>query len=248
MHNPITPLKNHETFCFSCSPEVACFNACCRDLNQVLTPYDVLCLKGFLGMSSGNFLETYTQENTGPGTGLPVVSLRFGDAVDLTCPFVTDAGCRVYPARPASCRTYPLARGVSRHRETGCLTEHWALVHESHCQGFQNGRPRTVDEWIDDQQIATHNRMNDLMLELISLKNRFRPGPLMPSEKKQVVTALYDLDTFREGGITKDGTVANTSMPRPLDLARTSDPDLLIVAMDWVKDNLFTPDPRKSKR
>jgi Fe-S-cluster containining protein len=105
-----------------------------------------------------------------------VVSLRFGDSDDLTCPFVTDAGCRVYPARPASCRTYPLARGVSRSRKTGRLTEHWALIREPHCLGFQNGHPQTVDEWIDDQQIAAHNRMNDMMLELISLKNRFRPA------------------------------------------------------------------------
>jgi hypothetical protein len=60
MHQPITPLKNHQTFCFTCSPQVACFNACCRDLNQVLTPYDVLCLKEFLNMPSGDFLEAHT--------------------------------------------------------------------------------------------------------------------------------------------------------------------------------------------
>ena len=44
----------------------------------------------------------------GTRTGLPVVSLRFNDSNDLACPFVTEAGCSVYPARPGSCRTYPL--------------------------------------------------------------------------------------------------------------------------------------------
>jgi uncharacterized protein len=248
MHEPITPLKNHETFCFTCSPELACFNACCRDLNQALTPYDVLCLKEFLDMPSGDFLEKYTEESTGPGTGLPVVSLRFGNSDDLTCPFVTEAGCRVYPARPASCRTYPLARGVSRQQGTGRLTEHWALIREPHCQGFQNGRTQTVDAWIDNQQIAAHNRMNDMMLELISLKKRFRPKTLMPSEKKQLYTALYDLDTFRDEWFQKDSAVALSTAPHHLDRSPTSDRDLLIVAMDWVKNNLFTPSPGKPQR
>jgi Fe-S-cluster containining protein len=247
MQNPITPLKNRQTFCFTCSPQVACFNACCRDLSQVLTPYDVLCLKGFLNLSSGDFLAAYTQESTGPGTGLPVVSLRFGDSADLACPFVTDAGCRVYPARPASCRTYPLARGVSRSRKTGRLTEHWALIREPHCLGFRNGHPQTVDEWINDQQIAVHNRMNDMMLELISLKNRFRPGPLLPSEKKQVYTALYDLDTFWTEWLEKDGTGTDATDTSATDRKRPGDPDLLIVAMNWVRKNLFTPTPENPK-
>ena len=240
MQNPVSPLEKHQTFCFTCSPRVACFNACCRDLNQVLTPYDVLCLKQFLEMSSSDFLDKYTEESTGPGTGLPVVSLRFSDADDLACPFVTDAGCRVYPARPASCRTYPLARGVSRNRETGHLSQHWALIREPHCLGFKNGQPQTVDEWVDDQQIATHNRMNDMMLELISLKNRFRPGPLMPSERKRIYMALYDLDTFRDDRFAKDGTLSTTTEPQSLDRARTDDLDLLIVAMHWVRESLFT--------
>lgn len=248
MQNPITPLKNRQAFCFSCSPQVACFNACCRDLNQVLTPYDVLCLKTFLNLSSGDFLATYTQESTGPETGLPVVSLRFGDSADRTCPFVTDAGCRVYPARPASCRTYPLARGVSRNRKTGRLTEHWALIREPHCLGFGNGHPQTVDEWIDDQQIATHNRMNDMMLELISLKNRFRPGPLLPSEQKKIYTALYDLDAFRAERFNKEGTGMDATDTCAPDRKHLGDADLLVVAMRWVKENLFTPTPEKTKR
>lgn len=240
MQNPVTQLASHQTFCFTCSPQVACFNACCRDLNQVLTPYDVLCLKQFLNMTATDFLNTYTETRTGPETGLPVVSLRFGDAEDLACPFVTKAGCRVYPARPASCRTYPLARGVSRNRGTGHLTEHWALIREPHCQGFENGSPQTVDAWVDDQQLATHNRMNDMILELISLKNRWRPGPLAPSEKKRVFTALYDLDAFRDDLLAKDSRLATATGLPALHQAGTGDLDLLIVAMDWVKKTVLT--------
>jgi Fe-S-cluster containining protein len=239
MNIPISPLDNHQVFCFTCSPQVACFNACCRDLNQVLTPYDVLCLKQYLKLSSTEFLETYTEAHTGPETGLPVISLRFRAADDLACPFVTDAGCGVYPARPASCRTYPLARGVSRDRETGRLTEHWALIREPHCLGFKDGRSQTVDTWVADQQIATHNHMNDMVLELISLKNRFRPGPLRPAEEKGVHTALYDLDTFR-AEIYHSGKMAGVEAdPQALERAATQDLDLLIVAMAWVRQTIF---------
>jgi Fe-S-cluster containining protein len=240
MQNPVSPLEKHQIFSFTCSPDSACFNACCRDLNQVLTPYDVLCLKLFLKMSSTDFLNTYTAQSTGPASGLPVVCLRFSDADDLACPFVTDAGCRVYPARPASCRTYPLARGVSRNRQTGHLTEHWALIREPHCLGFKNGQPQTVDEWVADQQIAAHNRMNDMMLELISLKNRFRPGPLLPAEKKRVYTALYDLDAFCDTRYKEEGTVATGADTQPADRAMAGDLDRLLVAMRWVKERLLT--------
>jgi Fe-S-cluster containining protein len=241
MQNPISPLGKDQTFSFTCSPEVACFNACCRDLNQALTPYDVLCLKHFLNMSSSDFLCKYTEESTGPETGLPVVSLRFGDADDLACPFVTEAGCRVYPARPASCRTYPLARGVSRNRKNGRLTERWVLIREPHCLGFDSRHPQTVDDWVDDQQIATHNRMNDMVLELISLKNQVRPGPLMPSEEKAVYRALYDLDAFRKQLFGKKDTLATTMDAQSLDRIRASDEDLLIFAVQWVRKNVLIP-------
>lgn len=239
MRNPFSPLEKHQPFCFTCSPQSTCFNACCRDLNQVLTPYDVFCLKQFLEMSSTAFLNTYTRQSTGPETGMPVVSLRFGDANDLACPFVTDDGCRVYPARPASCRTYPLARGVSRNRKTGGLTEQWALIREPHCLGFKKGRPQTITQWVDDQQLTIHNRMNDMMLTLISLKNRFRPGQLIPSETKRIYTALYDLDAFYESLYNRCDSVATSAEPR------TDDLNLLIVAMNWVRENVLTDSPEK---
>ena len=240
MIDPVSRLERHETFCFTCSPKVACFNACCRDLSQVLTPYDVLCLKQHLEMTSTDFLKTYTQKGTGPGTGLPVVSLRFGDARDLACPFVTSSGCRVYPARPASCRAYPLARGVSRDGQTGNLTEHWAVIREPHCGGFESSRSQTVDQWVDDQQIAAHNRMNDRMLELIGLKNRLRPGTLPPSEANRVFTALYDLDAFRKDFSTWFASEGKAELPEN---ARTDDVQLLCFAMIWVRKQVFENEP-----
>jgi Fe-S-cluster containining protein len=235
MQDPVRPLAPGTTFRFACTPRVPCFNACCRDLQQVLTPYDVLCLKRFLKLSASEFLRRYTIDATGPGTGLPVVSLRFNPDDDLACPFVTAHGCRVYPARPASCRTYPLARGLSRNRATGQLAEHWAVIREPHCRGFESRQTHTVGTWIDDQDIAEYNRFNDTLLDLITLKHRIHPGPLAPAIASRVRTALYDLDTFRRE------IFRNPDLPPEItaspDIARARDDDevLLRIAMIWAR-------------
>lgn len=233
MPDPVRPITADATFRFACSPRVSCFNACCRDLQQVLTPYDVLCLKRFLDLTATDFLGRYTVTATGPGTGLPVVCLRFDPENDMACPFVTPDGCSVYPARPASCRTYPLARGLSRDRETGALTEHWALIREPHCRGFEGGREHTVKTWIDDQEITEHNRLNDMLIALIALKNRIHPGPLPPDVAGRLRTALYDLDAFRSDLFGNPRVPPEITAAADYESARDDDVALLRVAMQW---------------
>lgn len=194
----LEPLDSNATFRFACDAEVPCFNACCRDLQQVLTPHDVLILRSYLGLSWKEFVARYAQLGTGPSTGLPVVTLRFDTQPEAACPFVAEGGCRVYPARPASCRLYPLARAVGRRPDDGCLTEHFALIREPHCRGFEHGPQRTVRQWIDDQELTDFLQANDRLLELIALKNRYRRGPLPPSRQQLMVMALYDFDTLKQ--------------------------------------------------
>ena len=239
MENPLVPIALDEPFEFACSPQVPCFNACCRDLNQFLTPYDILRLKTGLGMSSGRFLETYTSLHTGPETGLPVITLTPAQTDERECPFLTAAGCRVYADRPASCRMYPIARAVTRSRETGRLTEHYALLKEPHCLGFRQGKPRTVRQWLADQGLEPYNRYNDLMMEIISLKNSRRPGPLDMASRHCLYLALYDLDAFRtsirDGGLLENHPVAEAEMAA----AATDDLALLKLGLNWLKQTLF---------
>ncbi|MFZ0242532.1 MAG: YkgJ family cysteine cluster protein [Desulfobacterales bacterium] len=199
MEPKITPLRDDTSFSFACSPALSCFNACCRDLNQALAPYDILRLKNALRLSSGDFLEAFTIRRIGPETGLPVISLNFARQANRHCPFVTPAGCRVYRDRPASCRLYPLARGTARHRASARISEHFALIREPHCRGFDQETARTAPrDWMRDQGLAPYNRYNDMFLELISLKNRRQPGRLEPQRERLFFTALYDIDSFRE--------------------------------------------------
>jgi Fe-S-cluster containining protein len=233
------PISIDDTFKFSCSAKVPCFNECCRDLNQFLTPYDILCLKNHLDMTSGAFLERYTTQHTGPETGLPVIALKPDDALNLKCPFVTPSGCSVYNARPSSCRMYPLARAVSRSRETGKVTEHFALIKESHCRGFEQETTQTVRQWIENQKIAGYIEMNDMLMEIISLKNRARPDPLDMKSNHFFHIALYDLDRFRPN-IFEKGLLDNFHLDSDImEAVKNDDVELLKLGHRWIKQMLI---------
>jgi len=235
----LTPISPQDTFRFSCSPDVPCFNACCRDLNQFLTPYDILRLKNHLALSSGEFLEQYTSQHTGPESGLPVVTLRPKDNHDLICPFVSPDGCTVYENRPSSCRTYPLVRALSRSRQTGEITEQFMVIREPHCLGFKERQTQTARQWIHEQEIAAFNDINDQMIQIISLKNRLMPGPLDLKSRSLFYTALYDLDNFRTQ-IQKNQLPDNFPIDAAtIDKAMEEDQELLKLGMKWVKMVLF---------
>jgi len=239
MDENLIPLSLDAPLNFSCSQEVPCFNQCCRDLNQFLTPYDILRLKNGLGLSSTPFLERYTVRHNGPRTGLPVITLRPADTSELICPFVTPAGCAVYKNRPGSCRTYPLARAVTRSKKSGRLTEHWALLREPHCRGHENARQWTVRKWIADQGLGEYHRINDLFLAIIARKNCLRSGPLDLKSGHIFHLAMYDLDAFRtqivEHGILEPDPPDTRTMEQLL----ADDVVLLEFTHQWIQRTLF---------
>lgn len=233
------PIGADDILPFDCSPDNICFNACCRDLNQFLTPYDILRLKNYLQMTSHDFLKTYTSLHTGPGSGLPVLEFKPNPDTGYACPFVSESGCTVYDHRPGSCRMYPLARAVSRSRETGLTTEYFALIEEDHCKGFGGTGQRTVREWLATQGVDSYNRANDKLMEIISLKNTIRPGKLEGNLADQFYMALYDLDTFREEIFTHD-LLRDITVPDRVRAAMGKDDEALLeFAVEWVKWVLF---------
>jgi Fe-S-cluster containining protein len=255
MKNTFTPIALNDRFRFTCSAQVPCFNACCRDLNQLLTPYDILRLKNHLRMTSSDFLEHYCRHHSGPESGLPIVALKNNASADLTCPFVTENGCSVYKNRPSSCRMYPLARAISQSRSNGAISERYMLIRESHCLGFSEGQTQTVRQWMLQQELDIYNNFNDRLLEIISLKNRFMPGPLETASSHMFYLALYDLDRFRfeihQNGLLKDfwsktehsvgpDFSVGTGLPAEADWDDTA---LLRVGLQWVKHTLFGVDP-----
>jgi Fe-S-cluster containining protein len=239
MAEEMIPVQINDPMTFDCCSDNICFNECCRDLNQALSPYDILRLKRNLGISSQVFLKKYTSLHYGPGSGLPIVEFKPNPATGHECPFVNEKGCSVYADRPGSCRLYPLARAISRSRETGVVTEYFALIEESHCRGFGRKTGLTVGQWLDGQDVEVHNHHNDKLMELISLKNRILPGKLEGAQSDQFYLALYDLDEFRTRIFDHDLLKGFTLPKSFLDSLGSVDEALLGFGIKWVKNMLF---------
>ncbi len=238
MTEEMIPVMPEDEMAFDCSHKNECFNECCRDLNQALTPYDVLRLKRCLNISSQQFLKKYTSLHHGPESGLPVIGFKPNPDTNHACPFVTPKGCRVYDDRPASCRMYPLARAIARSRETGEVSQYFALIEEPHCKGFGRKTGQTVNDWLKGQDVEKHNVENDKLMELISLKNQILPGPLEGAQADEFYLALYDLDEFRDQIVNK-GLLDELEIPGKLLDYLNNDEALLDFGISWVKYRLF---------
>jgi hypothetical protein len=77
-------LTEESEFCFKCHKDVPCFNACCRDVNIFLTPYDVIRLRKRLGITSGEFLSKYTLSPFDENISYPVLLLKMEDNEEKT--------------------------------------------------------------------------------------------------------------------------------------------------------------------
>ena len=173
-------------------------------------------------------------------TGLPIVALKLDIASGMTCPFVRSAGCSVYAHRPASCRIYPVARAITRSRDTGRIEEHYALLKEPHCLGHAQDASQTVREWVANQELAAYNEFNDMLMEIIALKNQQGPEPLGMKSRLAFHMALYDLDRFRiqvfEKGLLDNSDPDSLNLdPDLLEQAREDDLALLRIGHAWVK-------------
>ena len=92
---------------------------------------------------------------------------------------------------------------------------------------------------MDEQQIIVYNKVNDRLLQLISLKSRLMPGVLDLKSRHLFFTALYDLDGFRSriinNGLLGDFQIDSAAMEKGLE----DDVALLELGMKWIEHALF---------
>jgi len=236
----MTKIEKNQKFSFKCHSEIACFNSCCQDLNQILTPYDILRLKHHFKINSQQFLETYTNQSIGPETGLPVILLKTKSRTDLRCIFVEKKGCQVYPDRPASCRYYPLARVTSRSRINGKISASYMLLKEHHCVGhdYQTNskiQKQTIDLWIKSQEIADYDKYNNIMLELIAAKNQNKIKDLSENDRYLFFICCYDIDNFRKYAYENKLLSQKQQSVQSIE----DDIDLLNFSIKWLKEKYF---------
>ncbi|MFZ7124859.1 MAG: YkgJ family cysteine cluster protein [Desulfobacterales bacterium] len=234
-------------FKFHCHPGVSCFTLCCRGINIILTPYDIIRLKNRLGMDSEEFLAVYTEPRLLEKTDLPVVSLKLLDDDRQSCPFVRDDGCIVYADRPTACRYYPLGVASLSHRETGPGDAgendgegFYFFVNEPHCKGFEENRLWTVEAYRKDQGVDIHDEINAEWTDLVVRKRSFPQNVQLSEKSKQMFfTASYNIDQFRR--FVFDSSFLNRYRvdPATVDRIREDEVALLDFGLTWLKFVLF---------
>ena len=157
--SPVTPatLEGSARLQFRCRPGIACWNACCSNIDIALTPVDIVRLKQRLGLSSSEFLARYTfpyEMEQGGIAGVKLRPVEDGSA----CRFMASEGCTVYAERPTACRYYPVALLSMRRQDESMDRRYYAIVREEHCLGHQEPRTLTIDEYRQEQGLPEWTR------------------------------------------------------------------------------------------
>ena len=127
--SPVLPtsFEGDKVIQFQCRKGIECWNACCSNIDIMLTPYDIIRLKKRLGMTSTEFLQKYTypfEFGRNDIAGVKYKPVEGGTA----CQFMRPEGCSVYEDRPTACRYYPIALLSIRRADEFTDRAQYALV------------------------------------------------------------------------------------------------------------------------
>ncbi len=201
VQSPVVPnlLGLNDTIQFNCYQGISCFNACCKQADITLAPYDIIRLKTRLGMTSTEFLKKHTVPFEMDASGMPGVKLRTTDE-EPVCLLMSDEGCSVYDDRPSACRYYPVGLMTMRATDAPREEHHYCLVEESHCQGHKEGRKISVADYRKEQGVEPYDDMNREWYQIILKRRSAGPavGKPSPTSFQFFFLCSYDVDRFRE--------------------------------------------------
>ncbi|MBF0240994.1 MAG: YkgJ family cysteine cluster protein [Desulfamplus sp.] len=235
-------------FQFQCHKGVKCFTRCCRGIDIMLTPYDILTIRKEFGITSEEFLAIYTDIHLLEKADLPIVTLKKLDDEAKSCPFVKDVeGCQIYPFRPSACRYYPLGMGslsyaseLNKGKDTSSDDAFFFTVKEAHCCGFEEKKVWTVAEWREDQGVNIRDEVNAGWTDLIVRKKTIPMSLKLSEQSKQMFfLACYNIDKFRQ--FVFESTFLNkfTVDKDKLEEIKNDDVKLLQFGFDWLKSIFF---------
>ncbi len=238
---PPVRLGKKSTFKFDCHPGVSCFTRCCRGINIILTPFDIIKLKKRLDLSSTDFLAIYTEPHLLEKTDLPMVTLKLLDDDLKSCPFVKDGeGCILYEDRPTACRYYPLGVGTLQHKEGADDDGFFFFVNEPHCKGFEEDRDWTVGDWREDQEVDIRDEANAEWTDLVVRKRSFPASIKLTEKAKQLFFMVsYDIDKFRKFVFESAFLEKFKADEKTLEKIKTDEVELLKFGLSWLKGVLF---------
>jgi Fe-S-cluster containining protein len=237
--NPMQ-LGYNSRFKFKCHPGISCFTQCCRGINIILTPYDVIRLKQRLDLPSDQFLAIYTEPHLLEKTDLPMVTLKHLDDEHDSCPFVREDGCIIYEDRPTACRYYPLGVASLQHKEGADDDGFFFFINEPHCKGFEEDCDWTVAEWRKDQAVDERDAINAEWTDLVVRKRSFPANIKLTDQAKQMFFMVsYNIDQFREFVFGSTFLKRMPVDPETEAQLKTDDVALFKFGVKWLKGLLF---------
>jgi len=250
---PPEQLNHNSRFKFKCHKGVSCFTECCRGIDIMLTPYDILTMRKKLELDSEKFLSIFTTPQLLEKADLPVVTLKLLDDERRSCPFVQDKdGCMVYEDRPTTCRYYPLGVGslsYSGEQADGDKDEFFFMIKEPHCKGFDEPEEWTVGDWREDQGVDLRDEVNEGWLDLMVRKKSLPASMQMSEQAKQMFfTVCYNIDKFKRF-VFESSFLTRYNIPEErIAEIKEDDVKLLQFGFEWLKvtffqagDEIFTP-------
>ena len=225
---------------FQCHKGVSCFTHCCRGINIILTPYDIILLKNRLDLPSDQFLALYTVPQLLEKTGLPLVLLKLLDDELQSCPFVRDDGCLVYEDRPTTCRYYPVGVASLSHKEGADSDGFYFMIEEPHCRGFEENKDWTIRDWRRDQGVDIHDEINAGWTDLVVRKRSFPMNVQLTEKARQLFFMVsYNIDKFRDFVMESSFLERFPVEEQTLEKIKTDDAALLIFGLAWLKRVFF---------
>lgn len=220
-----------DTFRFRCHQKIDCFNSCCRDVTILLNPMDVVRLRKKLGISSTDFIETYTHLLVSRESGLPALALRMSQDEHKQCQFVTENGCSVYDSRPYSCRLYPL--------DTEQGVEYTFAVDENRCHGLCESQEWTVERWRNEQGLYDYDDIDHNLKDVMHADMLWEEKIVDQRMQDMFLMAVYDVDRFREFVFESSFLKKFNIDEDILQKIKNDDVAMLYFASQWLRFVLF---------
>ncbi len=248
--SPVVPqmLEGSAEIQFRCRKGIACWNACCSNIDISLTPYDILRLSRRLGISTTEFLMQYTFPYELEPNGIAGVKLKPVEN-GSACQFMRPEGCDVYADRPTACRYYPVALLSMRRSDEYTDRNAYAIVKEPHCLGHNEPRKLTIDAYRQEQGLVEYDELGRGWRQLVLKKKSSGPTVGTPSKRSLQLffMACYDLDRFRD-------FVASNSFNETYDIPWDemqkilgTDTELMLFAFRFLRQTMFGEETIKMK-
>ena len=255
--SPIQPveLKPDTRFRFRCHKGVSCWNSCCHGADITLTPYDILQLARFFSVRPKDIVADFAVPAIHEASGMPVPKLIMrGKEGKGACVFLDEEeGCKVYEARPATCRYYPLGRAAMKMKGHEQRTDMYFLVREDYCKGHEEPREQTVEKYLQQQGLEPYDVFNARWEEILMKAASWRSvgGPYGKAIPKPMLQMFYmictDVDKFREF-IFESTFLERYDVPEDVQEAlKKSDETLILFGFDWLKHVIFGEETVKLK-